>query len=70
MAPVLLGDEEWVENLVEEQKDAINYKEDEDEGLFITHMDLINEVPIRTDTLQQSQLSDASLQSDEQSDEP
>ena len=64
MAPVLLGDEEWVENLVEEQKDAINYKEDEDEGLFITHMDLINEVPIRTDTLQQSQ------QSDEQSDEP
>ena len=52
MAPVLLGDEEWVENLVEEQKDAINYKDDEDEGLFITHMNIINEVPIRTDTVQ------------------
>ena len=55
MAPMLIGDEDWVTTLLEEQKDAIDYKEDDDEGLFVTNMDLINEVPIRVDASQQSE---------------
>ena len=54
MVPMLLGSGDWIKTLVEEQKDAFAYKEDEDEGLFITNMELINEVPIRVDASQQS----------------
>ena len=46
---------DWIKTLAEEQIDAFDYKDDKDEGLFCTNMELINEIPIR---VQESQPSD------------
>ena len=48
---------DWIKTLAEEQIDAFDYKEDTDEGLFCTNMELINEIPIR---VQESHPSDES----------
>ena len=54
MVPMLLDSGDWIKTLVEEQSYAFPYKDDKDEGLFCTNMELINEVPIRVNASQQS----------------
>ena len=54
MVTMLLDSGNWIKTLVEEQIYAFPYKDDKDEGLFCTNMELINEVPIRVDASQQS----------------
>ena len=54
MVPMLLDSGDWIKTLVEEQIYAFPYKDDKDEGLFCTNMELINEVPIRVNASQQS----------------
>ena len=54
MIPMLLGSGDWIKTLVEEQIYAFPYKQDKNEGLFVTNMELFNEVPIRVDVSQQS----------------
>ena len=55
MVPMLYASGNWIKTLAEEQIDAFDYKDDKDEGLFCTNMELINEIPIR---VQESQPSD------------
>ena len=55
MVPMLHDSGNWILSLAEEQIDAFDYKQDKDEGLFCTNMELINEIPIR---VKESQPSD------------
>ena len=54
MVPMLHDSGNWILSLEEEQIDAFDYKQDKDEGLFCTNMELINEIPIRVNASQPS----------------
>ena len=47
MLPAIGTSGNWIPILVEEQKHAVEYKEDEDEGYFVTTMAANYETPVR-----------------------
>ena len=54
MVPAIYPSGDWIAILVEQQEHAIEYQEDEDEGYFVTSMELNNEVPVRINASEQS----------------
>ena len=47
MLPAIGTSGNWIPILVEEQEHAVEYKEDEDEGYFVTTMASNYETPVR-----------------------